>query len=212
MGTKRNYEMTNELLLVSAKQAFLDQGFKDTKLRDICRQANLTTGAFYKHFKSKDDLLAQLVNPLLHDLKAIYTKQINEALQSMTPANINQIWLEKVLNMDDVIHAVYQNREIADLLLFKTNGSKYNNLAELITQFFTDQVIQIINEMEQKGILPTDFVPDQRQIHFFVYSNTATFYDILKHSFTEAETIKLDQKLCQFSYYGWINVLGLNQK
>ena len=210
MGTKRNYEMTNELLLASAKESFLTQGFKDTKLRDICRRAHLTTGAFYKHFKSKDDLLSQLVEPLLQDLKTIYSKQINDALSSMTPENINQIWLEKVLNMDDVIHAVYQNREIADLLLFKTNGSKYNNLAEMITQFFADKVAQIIAEMEQKEILPNDFVPDQRQIHFFVYSNTATFYDILKHSFTEAETIKLDQNLCQFSYYGWINVLKLN--
>ena len=39
MGTKRNYEMTNELLLASAKESFLTQGFKDTKLRDICRRA-----------------------------------------------------------------------------------------------------------------------------------------------------------------------------
>ena len=65
MGTKRNYEMTNELLLASAKESFLTQVFKDTKLRDICRPAHLTTGAFYKHFKSKDDLLSQLVEPLL---------------------------------------------------------------------------------------------------------------------------------------------------
>ena len=36
----------------------------------------------------------------------------------------------------------------------------------MITQFFADKVAQIIAEMEQKEILPNNFVPDQRQIHF----------------------------------------------
>ncbi|WP_429970291.1 TetR/AcrR family transcriptional regulator [Fructilactobacillus sp. Tb1] len=209
MATKRNYEMTNELLLESAKQAFLANGFKDTKLRDVCRQANLTTGAFYKHFKSKDDLLEQLVDPLLEDLKNVYLNQINDAIETMNKDNVKDVLLHQILNMDAIIHGVYQNEDIAELLLFKTNGSKYNNLAEIITKFFAENVLKTIIAMQEKGIITDNFVIDKRQIHFFVYSNTATFYDILKHSFAESETVKLYQKLCQFNYYGWINFLGL---
>lgn len=209
MATKRNYEMTNQILLTAAQQAFLANGFKDAKLRDICRQANLTTGAFYKHFKSKDELLAQLVDPFLDKLKKIYLAQIETAMETMTSENVKDVLLKQILNMDAIIHEVYQNRKMADLLLFKTNGSKYNNLAELITKFIAANVLKTIKAMQTKGILADGFVINQRQIHFFVYSNTATFYDILKHSFTETETIELYQKLCHFNYYGWINFLKL---
>ncbi|WP_413627827.1 TetR/AcrR family transcriptional regulator [Fructilactobacillus vespulae] len=211
MANQRNYEVTNQLLLDSAKTAFLANGFKDTKLRDICRQANLTTGAFYKHFKSKDELLEKLVAPFLEELQASYLNQINPAIANMTAANLSELFLTKILNMDDLIHQIYQNPEIAELLLFKTNGSKYNNLAELITKFFADNIIRAIEAMLDQGFLAANFELNRRQIHFLVYSNTATFYDILKHSYSETETISLYQNLCNFNYYGWLDFLGIKK-
>ena len=43
-------------LLKSGKQQFLAHGFDRASLRVICRNANVTTGAFYSHFDKKEDL------------------------------------------------------------------------------------------------------------------------------------------------------------
>ena len=48
-------------LLQSGKQQFLAHGFDRASLRVICRNANVTTGAFYSHFEKKEDLFAFLL-------------------------------------------------------------------------------------------------------------------------------------------------------
>src|ERR1700746_636187 len=43
-------------LLDAAMQALRGQGYSATSVDDICRAAGLTKGAFFHHFKSKEDL------------------------------------------------------------------------------------------------------------------------------------------------------------
>src|SRR6201981_2337218 len=43
-------------LLDAAMQALRGQGYTATTVDDICRAAGLTKGAFFHHFKSKEDL------------------------------------------------------------------------------------------------------------------------------------------------------------
>ena len=58
---------TRTALLKSGKQEFLEHGFKNASLRAICSHANVTTRAFYAHFKSKEALFAALVEADLGD-------------------------------------------------------------------------------------------------------------------------------------------------
>lgn len=52
-------QATHRAILEAASELFRTQGFDQVTIRDICQQAGVTTGAFYHHFKSKDDLLNQ---------------------------------------------------------------------------------------------------------------------------------------------------------
>ena len=38
----------------SAKEEFLQKGFLDASLQEICKNAGVTTGALYKRFKGKE--------------------------------------------------------------------------------------------------------------------------------------------------------------
>lgn len=49
-------EATRERILRTAAGLFALKGFHDTKLEEIQRQAEVTTGAFFHHFQNKDDL------------------------------------------------------------------------------------------------------------------------------------------------------------
>lgn len=44
-------------ILKSAKAEFLRCGYEKASLRAICRKAGVTTGAFYSHFRSKEELI-----------------------------------------------------------------------------------------------------------------------------------------------------------
>lgn len=47
---------TREKILKAAADLFAVKGFHNTKLDDVRREAGVTTGAFFHHFRDKDDL------------------------------------------------------------------------------------------------------------------------------------------------------------
>jgi AcrR family transcriptional regulator len=51
---------TREILLTSAEQLFIEHGYAQVSISDICSAAGFTRGAFYSNFADKDDLVLAL--------------------------------------------------------------------------------------------------------------------------------------------------------
>ena len=43
------YDITHKKILESGKELFLKNGYERTNLRELCKKAGVTTGAFYRH-------------------------------------------------------------------------------------------------------------------------------------------------------------------
>jgi AcrR family transcriptional regulator len=52
-------EETRERLVAAAARVVADHGFDGARVGEIAREAGVTTGAIYAHFRSKDELLAE---------------------------------------------------------------------------------------------------------------------------------------------------------
>jgi AcrR family transcriptional regulator len=50
---------------------FATQGYTKTSLREIAERMGFTKAALYYHFRTKDDLLAELIGPVLTDVEAL---------------------------------------------------------------------------------------------------------------------------------------------
>lgn len=61
---KEQARHTEEAILRAAVDLLRQERFDRVSVRDICRAAGITTGAFYHHFKSKDELLRRGFSPL----------------------------------------------------------------------------------------------------------------------------------------------------
>src|SRR5665647_1101621 len=55
-------------LLAAAEAAFVRAGLEGAKVEDITRRAGLSKGAFYLHFRGKDDAFRQLVEAMVAGL------------------------------------------------------------------------------------------------------------------------------------------------
>jgi TetR/AcrR family transcriptional regulator, transcriptional repressor for nem operon len=58
---KKQKEKSREVILETAARLFRKQGFKATGIDQVMQEADLTAGAFYFHFKSKEDLLKHVL-------------------------------------------------------------------------------------------------------------------------------------------------------
>ena len=50
---------TKRKLLYTAYQLIRDEGYPALTIRKLCEKSDVSTGAFYHHYKSKEDLITQ---------------------------------------------------------------------------------------------------------------------------------------------------------
>ena len=77
MSTKA--EDTQKNILDTARKHFLEDGLTGASLRNIVKDAGLTTGAFYKYYPTKEALFDAMTDPYMEHIYQIYD-QIVEAV------------------------------------------------------------------------------------------------------------------------------------
>ena len=76
MSTKA--EDTQKNILDTAKNHFLKDGLTGASLRNIVKDAGLTTGAFYKYYPTKEALFDALTEPYMEHIYQIYDQIVEE--------------------------------------------------------------------------------------------------------------------------------------
>lgn len=63
------FDVTHERILEISRRHFLENGYGGTSLRELCKDAGITTGSFYRHFTDKAALFSSLVEEAMIGLK-----------------------------------------------------------------------------------------------------------------------------------------------
>lgn len=69
-----------EHLIQVSYEYFLSHGYVNSTIKDILNEANVSRGGFYHHFKSKDELLIEVI-------EKYYVDQINESMHFLSTCN-----------------------------------------------------------------------------------------------------------------------------
>ncbi|MFN3264186.1 MAG: TetR/AcrR family transcriptional regulator, partial [Aquificaceae bacterium] len=67
-----------ERIIQSAKELFSQKGYNHTTVEDIVKHAGLSKGAFYFYFKSKDQLMEELINSMANRTKEIMKRWLEK--------------------------------------------------------------------------------------------------------------------------------------
>lgn len=67
----------NKVLIASLK-LFAEQGFYQTTTAQIAKKAGVSEGTIYNYFKTKDDLLTQLLSPLFTEIKTKFMRKLDQ--------------------------------------------------------------------------------------------------------------------------------------
>lgn len=124
----RNFD-TRGALRKSGKREFLEHGFRDASLRSICKQAHVTTGAFYAHFKSKEDLFAEIVEADLGDYLDLYDGLLARLTAKTQQSDDNEV---------SVMEYLMEHRDLFRLLFDCSEGTRYEGFKERLIQRFED--------------------------------------------------------------------------
>jgi AcrR family transcriptional regulator len=137
-------------ILLAAATAFAERGFHATTTRDIAAQAGLSPAALYVYFRSKEEVLHQIVTSTLD-----FTVEVvaTEASRPGSPAD-RLAGLVRVLTL----WTTY-NSQVAHVVLYQTGALSSVHLADLAAR--EREISRIVRRVIADGISSRDFdVPD----------------------------------------------------
>lgn len=120
-----DYESTHNKIKESAVRHFGKEGFRKASIRQICKDAGVTNGAFYSHFDSKEDLFAGLVEPIIKGFDSLYSEENKRYKTIKSKKDIIPVFGQVFASDRLFVDYVYQNAEIFRLLLTSAGGSAY---------------------------------------------------------------------------------------
>jgi len=104
---QKRSEVTRGRLLDAALKEFAIHGYEATRVEDICAAADVSKGAFYHHFESKQELFLSLMNSWMQaideGLRELYKPTVPETLVAMTdivPDILTAAWQQLPMLME----------------------------------------------------------------------------------------------------------------
>jgi len=143
-------QKTENIILQTALTLMRERGFDKVSIRDICRQAGITTGAFYHHFSSKEALFTKGFSPLDHYMEQAITGHQDESPpQRLRVILVNYAqFIEK--ECGELTGQYYQQRLLDPLAVTSMDP----------TRFIHRAMLDCLQQAEQDGILTINRSPE----------------------------------------------------
>jgi len=141
------------MILNAAKQVFAMEGFYNSKVSEIAREAHVADGTIYLYFKNKDDILISLFE---EELNGIITT-VKEKLQDIEDPR------ERLIKFcDNHLSIVESDRALAEVIQVELRQSnkfmrEYKNKHFLA---YLNIIADIITQGQEQGVFRDDLKPD----------------------------------------------------
>ena len=118
---------TLEKIQDAALAEFLDKGFLGASLRQIVKNAGVTTGAFYGYFSSKEALFNALVEPHAAALMGKFMEAQTSFAELPEEQQPSHMGVESSHCVHWMVDYICQHREPVKLLLTRSEGTSYEH-------------------------------------------------------------------------------------
>ena len=203
---EENTPTTLERIQEAAMTEFLDKGFLGASLRQIVKNAGVTTGAFYGYFSSKEALFNALVEPHAAALMGKFMEAqitFSELPEDEQPAHMG---VESGAYLDWMVDYICQHREPVKLLLTRAEGTSYehfvHNMVEAEVEY-TQRYMEVLRRLGRD--IP---VLDKSLCHIIASGMFNGIFEIVVHDMPRDQAMRDVDQLRDFYTAGWLKLMG----
>jgi AcrR family transcriptional regulator len=129
---------TRSRLRELALKLFAEQGYEKTSLREIAEHLGVTKAALYYYFKSKEDIVASLVEDYVAQLDGLISWAKGQPRTVETRAEIVSRYLDIVENGAEVFRMLQQNQAaVSGLASAKERGELFKERMDSLVDLLT---------------------------------------------------------------------------
>lgn len=194
-------------LQASARTEFLEKGYNGASLRNICRNAGVTTGALYFFFRDKADLYESLVKDTVNTIYTVMKEHFageREQAEAGAFHNVDNVDASKdVEDAKKIIHFMYERRDDVLMLLTKSQGSPYEGVLDYFIETAEKHLKKLARQMEKAR---PDKKIDDRLIHWLSHQQIEMFVYIVTHIEDEQQAVKFMEQSVFYMVAGWFGL------
>lgn len=202
-----DYDKTHESILASAARHFEEVGYRNASIRRICKEAGVTNGAFYAHFKSKEDLFTKLVEPALNGLGELYGDETSRYMEIGSSDDVLEALSLSLSTDRTIIHYIYEHADTFRLLLKASGGTPFDRFPAMLIeeeQANTATFFKLCEPyVKRPGNMSDNIVTQASSLVI------STIFDCLLSGKTEEETLFETQLASEFCIAGLRRIWGI---
>ena len=197
---------TLESIEQAAMQEFLEKGFQGASLRQIVKNAGVTTGAFYGYFSSKEALFNALVEPHAAALMGRFMEAQTSFAELPEEEQVSHKGDESGNYVRWMVDYICQHRDPVKLLLTRSEGTSYerfvHNMVEVEVEY-TLRYIEVLRHLDKD-------VPELSNsiCHIIASGMFNGLFEIAIHDMPKEQALQYVEQFRTFYTGGWLSLMG----
>ena len=197
---------TLEKIQQAALEEFSEKGFLGASLRQIVKNAGVTTGAFYGYFSSKEALFASLVEPHAAALMGRFMEAqtgFADLPEKEQPAHMGEASGDYV---DWMVDYICDHREPVKLLLCRAEGTSYEHFVHNMVEVEVEYTLKYMEVLRRLGKKIPQL--DQSLCHIIASGMFNGLFEIVIHDMPREQAHRDVTQFRAFYTAGWLELMG----
>ena len=203
---EENSATTLEKIQQTALVEFLEKGFLGASLRQIVKDAGVTTGAFYGYFSSKEDLFNSIVEPHAAALMGKFMEAQTTFAELPEEQQPDHMGMESGRCIHWMVDYICAHREPVKLLLCCAEGTSYENFVHNMVEVEVESTLRYMDVLRRLG----------REIpalslslcHIIASGMLNALFEIVVHDMPYEQAMRDVEQLRAFYTAGWSKLMG----
>ena len=183
-------------ILKYGKEEFLEKGFEKASIRNICRKAEVTTGAFYTRYKNKDELFLDIVSDTLDQINTMmYSEEEMPTFSQNQDGETEMGWLFTAQASGEIMNFIYDNYDDMRLLLCYSSGSSCEDFLHIFIDKSTSLVFDYFNNIKDVRF---ELLINKEELHLIYTSFWTAMFEPVVHEFSRRQALNYSKILSRF--------------
>lgn len=182
---------TKNRLIYTTLQLIREEGYPALTIRHLCERSGVSTGAFYHHFSSKEDLI--------NSSFTLFDDTLKEQLKN--PVSDNPVEMIKYIIMSSVRYLLEKGEGFAKEVMISQLSVDESFMARK-ERFYYQSILKYVKEAQEKGLIKSSIDPEYIA-NMLIRTNRGTVLDWCLNNFSfdviEESRKDLDMIMGQFT-------------
>ena len=178
---------------------FMKKGYDKASMRTIAANAEVTIGAIYTRYPTKNELFYSLVEPLIDSIKLAFSS-LKADYSSSSDINSDSFLMAMLHESDTILHLLFDDYNRAKLLLCKAQGSKLENFFNEIVELKINETITFF-KLNQIKI-------DNDVLRLLIKTEFNIYHQIIEEGYKLDKAKNIMDNIMLYHIGGWQNLLN----